>query len=75
MSDLRTVPCKGCGKPIVWAKNAEGKAIPLDPRPPVYGVKQDAALGVICARVESAMVSHFATCSHAADFSGSNKKA
>ena len=27
-------PCKGCGKPILWAKDDKGQNIPLDPRAP-----------------------------------------
>jgi hypothetical protein len=74
MTEYKTVLCKGSGKPIVWAKDAQANSIPLDPRAPVYGVKQDPQLGNICARTELAMVSHFATCSHANQF-GKGKKA
>ena len=82
---MKTTPCKGCGRPIVWAKDAAGKAIPLDPRAPVYRVLELEA-GIACRRLEpteataanpatAAMVSHFATCSAAAQFSGRGKKA
>lgn len=70
--------CKGCGKPIVYAKNFEtGHTIPLDPNPPVYyveysdGDEHDAP--VIATRAKEYMVSHFATCPKANDFSGKNK--
>jgi len=84
---VTTVPCKGCGKPIVWATLAEGdeitsKRVPLDPRPPVY-VLQDGVPGegALCRRVGKAgtaielLVSHFATCPKANDFSGGGRKA
>lgn len=49
MNDLKTVPCKGCGKPIVWAEfhkedGSRGK-VPLDPRAPVYYVRGTLADG------------------------------
>lgn len=81
---MKTTPCKGCGKPIVWAKDEKGQAIPLDPRAPVYDVIE-VREGVTCVRSKpgqnvmghnlASMVSHFATCSKAAQFSGSKRKA
>lgn len=63
-----TVPCKGCGKPIVFAENTQtGKMIPLDARAVVYAA-QEWEGKLVCAP-SSAMVSHFATCSKASDFS------
>jgi hypothetical protein len=64
--------CRGCGKPIIWGVMGE-KKIPLDPRPPVYtvvGLKDGQA---IVQRLENALVSHFATCPNANDFSGGKK--
>lgn len=69
--------CKGCGKEIVWGITEDGKKIPLDPKPPVYflsGFKSENGDGPEIARAKDAMVSHFATCSKANDFSGSKKK-
>jgi len=69
--------CKGCGKPIIWGVTSPGKAVPLDPAPPVYHVVADSAsksgFSAIRLARENHMVSHFATCTHANDFSGSKK--
>jgi len=66
--------CRGCGKPIVWIETEEGTRIPLDPRAQVYVLYKKAddprQLGK---RTTQAMVTHFATCPKAGDFSGSNK--
>lgn len=65
--------CK-CGRPIVWAKNTQsGKPIPLDPRPPTYVVTKEQDGGVLAHRAETVMVSHFATCPMASQFSGRNR--
>jgi hypothetical protein len=72
---MKTSPCKGCGKPIVWGETVEGKKIPLDPKPPCYAVSVNVPNGRVWARrEEEVMVSHFATCPKANDFSGSRKK-
>jgi hypothetical protein len=60
--------CKGCGKPIRFAKNLAGKYIPLDERAPVYEIVK--VLGEERAQLtERAFVTHFATCAKANDFS------
>jgi hypothetical protein len=67
--------CRGCGKEIIWGVTAEGKRIPLDPRPPVYRlVVGYATQEIVVERQKDAMVSHFATCSRANDFSASKRK-
>lgn len=63
--------CKGCDAPIVWGRTSLGHAVPLDPKPPVYQLTESGAL----VRMTNAMVSHFATCPKANDFSGSRRKA
>jgi len=78
---MKTTPCKGCGKPIVFAKDSAGKVIPLDPVAPVYRVFLSEVDGHRCELVErkpmdrtTGMVSHFATCPAANDFSASKRK-
>lgn len=72
MTALPTTPCRGCGKPIVFAdiKRADGAPgkVPLDPKGVCYVPR--GMFGTITAeRVEGAMVSHFATCRDASKFS------
>mgnify|MGYP001591430335 FL=1 len=73
---MKTSPCKGCGKPIVWAwilkeGKRTGKRVPLDPRPAVYrlvsgwDVPEYEAQQLL--QVEG-MVNHFATCPEADQF-------
>ncbi len=62
---LKTTPCKGCGKPVVFVRDAAGKTQILDPRAPCWIVDANG----IAQRVQNAMVTHFATCSKANDFS------
>lgn len=73
-----TTPCKGCGKLIIFAKNENGAILPLDLRPPLY-VAYQAADGVLrCRQIKThdhlyPCVTHFATCSHANEFSKKGK--
>lgn len=67
---MNRVPCGGCGKQIVFGTLPNGKRVPLDPSAPVYSVAEDGT----CDRVQGVMVSHFATCSHANDFSASKRR-
>lgn len=76
--------CRGCGREIVWGTTEDGKKIPLDPRAPVYtlGPKKigdNPAFGEsdgdqLVKRTSLAMVSHFATCPKANDFSGGRRR-
>lgn len=60
--------CRSCGAPIVWAKTAAGKAMPLDaasvlvmvPRAPT-GTADEVVVDAVRGHL-----SHFATCPHAA---------
>lgn len=67
--NLKTTPCKGCSKPIVFAVLSDGKRVPLDPRPPVYDVTEYPDGTYAATRSLESMVSHFATCPKANDFS------
>ena len=67
--------CRGCGAPIVWAVLENGTKVPLDPKPPVYHtgtLRPDG--GVNATRDREALVSHFATCPQANQFSGKGRK-
>lgn len=64
--------CKGCGKPITWGIDPEGKRIPLDPSAPVYAYASETQQ---CERTGLALVSHFATCPDANKFSKENRVA
>lgn len=76
--------CRGCGKDVVWARLPDGGKIPLDPRPPVYEVSEvteadpnnpgQVVTVTTATRAPGKMVSHFATCPKASDFSRSKKK-
>ena len=67
------VPCRGCGKPMIWAEDNEGKNIPLDPKPPVYELMGENRGKSLVRRHRQAFVSHFATCPDAAQFSKGRK--
>ena len=62
-----TKTCRGCGKPIEWARTERGKAIPLDPLPVERG-NIIVSLGVahVVDFPDGNRVSHFATCPQAA---------
>ena len=60
---------------MVFVCTANGKTVPLDPIAPVYVRQGDGEGGAIWAQDTSKeiLVSHFATCSKANDFSGSGR--
>lgn len=70
-----TTPCRGCGKPVFFVTDCEGKRQVLDARPPIFVRQRDGDGGAIWARDTSGeiAVSHFATCPKANDFSGRNR--
>lgn len=82
---LRVELCKGCGKPVVFAKTEDGSTVILDPRAPIYRAtghrEEGGQLVVTGVQLEDAeiagrsFVSHFATCPDANDFSRSKRKA
>lgn len=57
----------GCGRPIVWAELESGGRVPLDPRAPVYSYTMHEDR-IVASRNKGAMVSHFATCPKASNF-------
>ncbi len=72
---MKTVPCRGCGNPIIWAQNPDtGKKVPLDAKAIVYDVTYHENGGeVIVTRSMQSYVSHFNTCPKANDFSKGKK--
>lgn len=67
--------CKDCGKKVIFAKDTEGKTQILDPVPPIFGALSADPDGTPrVRRILGGYVSHFATCSHANEFSASKKE-
>lgn len=67
--------CGGCGARIVWGETAKGVRVPLDPKAPVYRI--DLRYTGSTKRIKrdpDSLVSHFATCPNANDFSASKKQ-
>jgi hypothetical protein len=88
MSQLKISPCTGCGRPIVWATNTlTGKPIPLDPVAATYDIhvpvegSQEAPVAIRANGKQMmdkpgtrlTLVSHFATCPKAHEFSQRNR--
>jgi hypothetical protein len=73
-----TTPCKGCGKPVIWATTANLRPMPVDPEPAAEGnvVLMRLGLGVRAEVITNpgrlfgrrTYVSHFVTCPKAAEF-------
>jgi len=64
--------CRSCGAPILWAKTAKGKAIPLDPEPSQVGnIELDGQTARYVSPDMNALgrryVSHFSTCPAASE--------
>lgn len=64
-----TEMCRACHAPIIFARTAEGRRMPLDKEPLATGfVLELDADGVVCTRSVQVRTSHFATCPNAAQF-------
>lgn len=67
--------CRSCGREVVWKTTQHGKKVPLDPKALVFSVVGDIAVkptpGVTG---ETFMVSHFATCPDANQWSGKGRE-
>lgn len=60
---MKTVPCKLCKRPVLFAKDEKGTVQCLEPRAPIYsfnGGDLDGEFQVH--RQEGCFVTHFATC-------------
>lgn len=69
--------CKGCERPILYAKDTDGKTQVLDPSAPVYEIWGDdnkAQGSKLVKRDRHAYVTHFATCPDATEFSKSHRE-
>lgn len=74
---MKTEHCRTCSEPVIWATTAAGKAMPVDAEPRSDGnldlIEGDPVpqVRVIPAHTPTMTglryVSHFATCSHAAE--------
>lgn len=80
---MKTVPCKLCGRPIVWAVDEKGTRHPLDPGAPVYQAVEHDKGQIVCERVKAGanvmgmelatMVTHFSTCPKVGDLKRKEK--
>jgi len=73
--EMRTMPCRACGCPVLFAVNPEtGRRIPLDARATTYTVHVVDGVPTIKAKTtgaDRAYVSHFCTCPDGQQFSKS----
>lgn len=74
MNEPERRPCSKCGCPLVIVMGPNGKKIPLDARAPTYRVVPDLVGGMVAEKAVGAMVSHFASCPRANDFSASKRR-
>ena len=63
---MHHVPCKDCGKPVVWGQDVTGKKIPLDVKVRVFaprgGLPDNGVRQVMSLMRSEAMACHFDTC-------------
>jgi hypothetical protein len=72
---MKTTPCKGCGKPIFFARDVDtGALLPLDARAGGYAVTVEGK-DVTCTRNGNVYISHFLVCPKAREFSRAERKA
>lgn len=54
---MKTTPCRGCGKPILWIETEKGARMPLDPEPTEAGkviIRMGPEMGKATAHTETA---------------------
>lgn len=71
--------CRSCGREIVWAETNHGKKVPLDAKGLVFSVLPaphglTAVLAEPRVMGERLMISHFATCPQANQWSGQHRE-
>jgi len=69
-------PCKGCGRPLVWATSPTGAALPLE-RVYAYRLEPGGADGAPprASRLDApVLISHFLTCPDRDRFSGAARR-
>lgn len=73
---MKTAKCKGCGADLIWSISPAGKRIPMDARPTVYRLTEQADGTVVAEKLSdqaTLAVSHFATCSKVDQFGGGSR--
>ena len=71
--------CRSCNREIVWAETSHGKKVPLDPKALVFSVMSQGDKLIAVKPTggpigERFMVSHFATCPDANQWSGQKRE-
>jgi hypothetical protein len=66
---VRPIPCRGCGRPIIFEKNESGRVVPLEKVATVYFIDQNGRLAKSPAPAGGYYISHFTTCPKASEFS------
>lgn len=73
---MNTSPCRGCGRPVIWAITENGKRMPVDPDPVPGGNvelvqvsdRTHAIVRTTPSKFAGLRMPHHATCPNVADF-------
>lgn len=61
-ADQASRPCKLCGRPLVFARDTEGRVVALDATAPVWVLRRDSDGEPVAVRSLNGAVTHHATC-------------